>query len=70
MQAGLPVDCIVSNPDFQETSEQLMAKYESLHDRASLPLRALLAKQLAARDVWFLQSASDNNVKILLARLG
>jgi len=26
-----PADCIVANPDFQETPEELMAKYESLH---------------------------------------
>jgi ferredoxin len=26
-----PSDCIVPNPDFSETSEQLLAKYESLH---------------------------------------
>ncbi|RPH64189.1 MAG: 4Fe-4S ferredoxin, partial [Burkholderiales bacterium] len=26
-----PADCIVPNPDFQETPEQLMEKYQSLH---------------------------------------
>ena len=26
-----PADCIVMNPDFQESPEELMAKYESLH---------------------------------------
>src|SRR6266511_6006318 len=26
-----PADCIVINPDFQESPEELMAKYESLH---------------------------------------
>ena len=26
-----PADCIVVNPDFQESPEELMAKYESLH---------------------------------------
>ncbi len=26
-----PADCIVPNPDFQESPEELMAKYESLH---------------------------------------
>jgi hypothetical protein len=26
-----PADCIVQNPDFEETPEQLLAKYESLH---------------------------------------
>ena len=26
-----PADCIVLNSDFQETPEELMAKYESLH---------------------------------------
>ena len=26
-----PADCITANPDFQETQEQLQAKYESLH---------------------------------------
>jgi ferredoxin len=26
-----PADCIVMNPDFQESPEDLMAKYESLH---------------------------------------
>ena len=26
-----PADCISVNPDFQETPEQLMEKYESLH---------------------------------------
>lgn len=25
-----PADCIVENPDFRETREQLLAKYESL----------------------------------------
>ena len=26
-----PADCIVPNPDVQESPEELMAKYESLH---------------------------------------
>ncbi|MCK6450582.1 MAG: YfhL family 4Fe-4S dicluster ferredoxin [Alphaproteobacteria bacterium] len=26
-----PADCIVDNPDFRESREQLLAKYESLH---------------------------------------
>ena len=26
-----PADCIVANPDFQESPDELMAKYESLH---------------------------------------
>jgi hypothetical protein len=26
-----PADCIVPNPDFQESPEELMAKYEQLH---------------------------------------
>ena len=26
-----PADCIVINPDFQESPEALMAKYEALH---------------------------------------
>ena len=26
-----PADCIVKNPDFDESPEELMAKYESLH---------------------------------------
>lgn len=26
-----PADCIVPNPDFAETKEQLLAKYQSLH---------------------------------------
>jgi hypothetical protein len=26
-----PADCIVQNPDFQESPEELMAKYEGLH---------------------------------------
>ena len=26
-----PADCIVQNPDFVETPEELQAKYESLH---------------------------------------
>ena len=26
-----PADCIVPNPDFRESPEELMAKYESLH---------------------------------------
>jgi ferredoxin len=26
-----PADCIVPNPDFQESKEALLAKYESLH---------------------------------------
>ena len=26
-----PADCIVPDPDWQETEEQLQAKYESLH---------------------------------------
>ncbi len=26
-----PADCIVPNPDFEETPEQLLEKYESLH---------------------------------------
>jgi ferredoxin len=26
-----PADCIAPNPDFVETREQLLAKYESLH---------------------------------------
>jgi len=26
-----PADCIVPNPDFRETPEELMAKYEALH---------------------------------------
>ena len=26
-----PADCIVPNPDFEETQDQLMAKYQSLH---------------------------------------
>jgi ferredoxin len=26
-----PADCIVPNPDFAESREELMAKYESLH---------------------------------------
>ena len=26
-----PADCIITNPDFQETPEQLQEKYESLH---------------------------------------
>jgi ferredoxin len=27
-----PADCIIVNPDFQESPEDLMAKYESLHE--------------------------------------
>jgi ferredoxin len=30
-QLFCPADCIVPNPDAQETREQLQAKYESLH---------------------------------------
>ena len=26
-----PAQCIVANPDFEETQDELMAKYESLH---------------------------------------
>jgi ferredoxin len=26
-----PADCIVTNPDFQESHDELMAKYEGLH---------------------------------------
>jgi len=26
-----PADCIVPNPDFQESQDELMAKYEYLH---------------------------------------
>ncbi len=26
-----PADCIVPNPDFRESREELLAKYESLH---------------------------------------
>ena len=26
-----PADCIVPNPDFKESPDELMAKYESLH---------------------------------------
>lgn len=26
-----PADCIVDNPDFRESREELLAKYESLH---------------------------------------
>lgn len=26
-----PADCIVPNPDFQESKEELLAKYEALH---------------------------------------
>jgi ferredoxin len=26
-----PADCIVPNPDFKESKEELMAKYQSLH---------------------------------------
>jgi hypothetical protein len=26
-----PADCIVPNPDFVESQEELMAKYEELH---------------------------------------
>lgn len=30
-QLVCPPDCIVPNPDYQETQEQLLAKYKSLH---------------------------------------
>ena len=30
-QSVCPADCIVPNPAFQETREQLQAKYKSLH---------------------------------------
>ena len=29
--AVCPADCIIPNPDFAETKDQLMAKYHSLH---------------------------------------
>jgi ferredoxin len=29
-----PVDCILTNPDHEETQEQLMAKYKKLHEVA------------------------------------
>jgi len=28
---GCPADCIVANPDFPESPEELQAKYDSLH---------------------------------------
>ncbi len=27
-----PADCIIPNPDFEETPEELQAKYENLHN--------------------------------------
>jgi len=30
-QLVCPADCIVPNPEFQETPDELMAKYETLH---------------------------------------
>ncbi len=30
-QTVCPVDCVIPNPDFEETPEELLAKFQSLH---------------------------------------
>ena len=42
-----PADCIVVNPDFQESPDELMAKYEALHSSRHAP--AARAPTRAAR---------------------